>query len=172
LTAVSPRLQILGRRPREPKTGKWAEEERPMEIDARPGTSHAIVPSSEASVGMLAVLLNTRSALPELPFQREIVLLTCDVAGTSYVDDTEALEAELAPGGLLTCVREPHNRHDSLAIRLQTSGGHKAGYVPRASNEVIARLMDAGKVIRVRVTEVVHIGSWLKISIEVLLHDL
>jgi hypothetical protein len=72
----------------------------------------------------------------------------------------------------LACVREPCNVADPLAIRLETEGQRKVGYVPRAHNEVIARLMDAGKIVFARIDTNAWVGGWLKISIDVVLHDL
>ena len=137
----------------------------------RPDTQAIIPSTSGAPSGLLAILVHKRSALSELPYDREILLLECDIAGTSYIKDVDALDPELKAGACLTCVREPGNRHDAMAIRLQTDSGRKAGYIPRANNEVIARLMDAGKLILTRVESKAWIGSWLKVSIQVLLRD-
>lgn len=51
-------------------------------------------------------------------------------------------------------------------------GQRKIGYVPRASNEVVARLMDAGKIVFARVESKAWVDSWLRVSIEVVLRDL
>lgn len=75
----------------------------------------------------------------------------------------------LVPGIRLGCRREPENHVDPLAIRIEL-GGRKLGYVPRANNEVIARLMDGGARIEARVTGSETVRSWLKVDVELWLH--
>ena len=48
-------------------------------------------------------------------------------------------------------IREPDNRHDRHAIRVEWNG-HKLGYVPRAENKAVARAMDGGEKLEARVT--------------------
>lgn len=132
----------------------------------------AIVPSSSGrNPAALALLLGLQSGTPGLPYEREILLLTCDVRGTSYVDDIDEIEPSLVTGLRLLCVREPENEHDDMAIRIDTLEGEKVGYVPREKNEVIARLIDAGKIVFARLTSKAWRGSWLQLSVEVVLHD-
>ena len=76
------------------------------------------------------------------PFAREIMLIECHVAGTSH-RDVKAIEPQLLPGALLPIKREPGNPHDPLAIMIFDEAGHHLGYIPRAKNEALARLMDA-----------------------------
>src|SRR5699024_9710708 len=45
-------------------------------------------------------------------------------------------------GDMLEMVREPENKHDSAAIALHYDM-EKVGYIPRESNEILSRLMDA-----------------------------
>ena len=54
-------------------------------------------------------------------------------------------------GDPLTLIREPDNRHDRNAIRVEWRG-HKLGYVPRAENRAAARALDAGERLEARVT--------------------
>jgi hypothetical protein len=81
-----------------------------------------------------------------LPFSRDILLLETHIAGTTYLDDPEGLATRIKPSDQLTMKREPNNEYDANAILLFTQQGEKAGYLPRDKNEVIARLMDAGKI--------------------------
>ncbi|HYG40718.1 MAG TPA: HIRAN domain-containing protein [Cytophagales bacterium] len=46
-------------------------------------------------------------------------------------------------GNMLELVREPANEHDQYAIALHFDK-EKIGYIPRESNEILSRLMDAG----------------------------
>lgn len=105
-----------------------------------------------------------------LPFSREIFLIECRVAGTSHLD-LEHLEAELLPGARIACLREPQNSYDPMAIRLQDGQGRKLGYVPRERNEVLARLLDAGKTVFGRLEAKAWKGKWLKLDIRLFLED-
>jgi hypothetical protein len=107
-----------------------------------------------------------------LPYDVDILLLECYVAGTSYVEDIESIEPSLEAGAILLCRREPSNEHDALAILVLDAQGRKLGYVPRAKNEVLARLMDAGKNIYARLVSKEWQESWLRLGVEVRLHEL
>ena len=106
-----------------------------------------------------------------LPFVTEIFLLECHVAGTAYRNDIKVIEPEIAVENFLVFKREPDNKHDSLAIRIYDRRGRLLGYVPKEKNEVIARLMDAGKLIFGRLELKEWQGDWLKIGIRVFMRD-
>lgn len=129
--------------------------------------SESLVPLDPKS---LAVLGGASGAGLSLPFAREIFLMECRVAGTSHLD-LQDLEADLEPGNRLECRREPENPHDPLAVLLQDSRGRKLGYVPRERNEVLAHLLDAGKVVFGRLEAKKWVGNWLKLEIRVFLQD-
>ncbi len=78
---------------------------------------------------------------------------------------------ELKVGDALTLVREPDNTYDTNAIRVEWRG-EKLGYVPRAGNDAIAKLMDKGSKVSGRI---VHLKSgrshWQRILFEVLLEE-
>ena len=98
-----------------------------------------------------------------MPFERDIFLYGTEIAGTRYVEDMPALFEEINEGDFLAFVREPENPHDEYAIRIETINEHlvdsfptigflpdtgiKLGYMPRSHNKILARLMDAGKLI-------------------------
>jgi hypothetical protein len=105
-----------------------------------------------------------------MPFAREIMLVECAVAGTSHRPVKE-MEAALGPGVLLVLKREPDNPHDALAIMIVTEVGEHLGYVPRAKNEALARLMDAGKLLFARIESKQWQGEWLKVEVQILLRD-
>ncbi|MBA3571684.1 MAG: HIRAN domain-containing protein [Pyrinomonadaceae bacterium] len=73
------------------------------------------------------------------PFAREIMLVECAIAGTSF-RELKDIEPALPIGSLLRLKREPANEHDSLAIMILDEGGNQLGYVPRAKNEPLAHL--------------------------------
>jgi len=88
------------------------------------------------------------------------------LAGSQFYALASAWSA-LRVGDTLTLIREPDNRHDAHAIRVEWSG-QKLGYVPRAQNRVIARAMDAGepllaKVVRLRE----HADPWQRVEFAV-----
>ncbi len=104
------------------------------------------------------------------PFAKEIFLIECHVAGTSHVPIRQ-IEPTLTPGGSLVLRREPGNPHDELAILILTEGGEKLGFIPRDRNEVLARLMDAGKFLFARLESKEWQGDWLHVSARVFLRD-
>ena len=121
---------------------------------------------------MLALLRNSfeKSGLAK-PFVKEIFLLQCDVAGTSYVDLKE-IEKHLNINDLLMLQREPKNEYDELAILIHDQKGNKLGYVPRAKNEVLARLMDAGKIVFGKLESKEWVENWLRLGIRIYMRNL
>ncbi len=101
-----------------------------------------------------------------MPFTKEIFLIACHVAGTSY-RDAKMFEPELRIGDFLVLKREPKNPHDPLAIAIFDEKGRKLGYVPQAKNEVLARLMDNGKFLFGKLVSKEWIDDWLKIDIRI-----
>lgn len=106
-----------------------------------------------------------------LPFVQEIFLMQCHVAGTSYCDLDE-VEKELNVADILVFKREPDNQYDNLAILIFDQSGNKFGYVPRAKNEVIARLMDAGKLLFGKLETKEWKDRWLKLGVRVYMRDI
>ncbi len=106
------------------------------------------------------------------PFQREIFLIDTHVAGTTYVEDIDVIGGEnIVKGTKLNFFREKDNKYDELAIIIKDEKGNKIGYVPKDKNEVLARLMDAGKLIYGIVEDKEYIDNWLKIDISIYLKD-
>lgn len=106
-----------------------------------------------------------------LPFTKEIMLIECSIAGTSHRDLKE-IEPSLSAATLLPLKREPGNPHDPLAIMIFDEAGHHLGYIPRAKNEALARLMDAGKLLFARMESKRWQGEWLCAEVRVFLRDL
>ncbi len=124
----------------------------------------------QLATSTLALLAGADTRLP-MPFGRDIVLLSCTVAGTSH-RDLDAVEPDLALGQELVLRREPENPHDALAIRVQRSDGALLGYVPRRKNEVLSRLMDAGKLLVGRLMAKEREEGWLRLEVEVSLREI
>ena len=104
------------------------------------------------------------------PFVREVELLNCNIAGTTFLDLDE-IEPELKKYQLLMLIREPKNENDDKAILILTEDGQKLGYVPKKNNEVLSNLMDAGKLLFGRLNEKTWVDTWLKLDVQVFLRD-
>ena len=102
-------------------------------------------------------------------FSKDILVLECLVAGTSF-RKLQAVEPGLTTEVKLELKREPKNEFDEYAIALHFEE-HKIGYIPRDKNEVVARLMDAGKAFFATILAKEWEGNWLKIEIKVYLKD-
>jgi len=84
------------------------------------------------------------------------LLLEHAIAGVVHHTSASDL-AELRDGDTLALVREPDNRYDRSAVRIDTLGGVKLGYVPRTYSGMVAALIDSGKlVLRAEV------GDWIE----------
>ena len=104
------------------------------------------------------------------PFVREVELLNCNIAGTTFLDLDE-VEPELEKHQLLMLKREPKNKNDDKAILILTEDGQKLGYVPKKKNEVLSNLMDAGKLLFGRLNKKTLVDTWLKLDVQVFLRD-
>ena len=104
------------------------------------------------------------------PFVREVELLNCNIAGTTFLDLDE-IEPELKKHQLLMLIREPKNKNDDKAILILTEDGQKLGYVPKKKNEVLSNLMDAGKLLFGRLNKKTWVDTWLKLDVQVFLRD-
>ena len=113
---------------------------------------------------------NGEISIPK-PFERDIFLFDTYVAGTSHIEGMEELEPHLQTGDRLDFFRESDNQYDAQAIVIKTADGVKIGYVPRQDNVIFARLMDAGKLLFGRISEKEKKGKWVKISIDIFLHE-
>ena len=105
-----------------------------------------------------------------MPFAREIMLIECEIAGTSH-RDLKDVEPGLLPGALMVLKRDAGNPYDALAIMILSESGHPLGYIPRAKNEALARLMDAGKILFARLEAKSWQGDWLRAEVRVFLRD-
>lgn len=72
-----------------------------------------------------------------------VLLQNSPVAGFQF-HDGEAAWPLLRTGDPLALVREPHNRFDARAVRLEWEG-RKIGYVPASDNAAISQLLDRGE---------------------------
>lgn len=100
------------------------------------------------------------------PFTREIFLLDIVVAGTTFCKEMDEIYPLLLPDTKLKMVRHPKNEYDELAIGVYYNDV-RIGWIPREMNEVISRLMDAGKAFFCRITDVSKKGTWTKVDSKV-----
>ena len=121
--------------------------------------------------GLLSMLHRIPEQEADAPFSRDILLLETHIAGTSHVPGLEELEPYLIPGARLKLLRVPENPSDPFAIKILNKDGLKLGYVPRQDNRIPARLMDAGKLLFAVLTGKQQERGWLRLEMELYLHD-
>lgn len=111
----------------------------------------------------LALLLGTAHA-----DSVRLLIQNSPLAGSQYYA-LDTFWDGIRVGDPLTLIREPDNRHDRNAIRVEWRG-HKLGYVPRAQNAVVAAAMDAGDRLSARVSSLSdNKNPWLRVAFEVYL---
>ncbi len=92
------------------------------------------------------------------------------VAGFQY-HRGEAVWAQLTAGSSVDLVREPDNRHDSRAVRVDWNG-HTLGYIPRVDNAAICHLLDSGKQVSAEIAALrLSTNPWHRIELAVSLLD-
>ena len=104
------------------------------------------------------------------PLIREIHLFDSYIAGTAHLADKSVLD-EIEVGDVLSLQRE-ENKFDSNAILILNADGKKLGYVPEKDNIVFARLMDAGKLLKAKISKIAMKGTFKQISVGIFLVDL
>ena len=104
------------------------------------------------------------------PLIKEIHLFDSYVAGTTHLNDKTVLE-QIKEGDMLSLQRED-NKYDSNAILILNEDGKKLGYVPEKDNIIFARLMDAGKLLKAKISKITQKGSFTQISVGIYLVDL
>lgn len=118
----------------------------------------------------LGFLLQDGDSLLLKPLQKEIYLDSIYIAGTSHLEDPEPVFS-LKEKDEVVLVREPENRYDRRAIRIQTKGGQKLGYVPKKENRIYSRLMDAGKLLKGVVEDNENRMSYSLVSVGIYMVD-
>ena len=123
------------------------------------------------SKNIINFLHNPASVSLEKPFSQQIFLIEAHIAGTTHIDGIEDIEPNLLDGMKLRFVREADNQYDSLAILIRDHDGNKLGYVPRNKNEILSRLMDAGKLVYGTIYKKERLDNWLKITIQIFMDE-
>lgn len=100
------------------------------------------------------------------PAQRTILLQTSPVAGFQY-HDGEFAWPFLRPNDRLALVREPGNRHDGKAVRIEWEG-LKLGYLPRHENHAVAQLLDRDESLEARILALLEsMDPWERVQVAV-----
>ena len=124
------------------------------------------------TTGESAVSVVMNNGLGDLlkPMIREIHLFDTYIAGTTHLDDESVLET-VKVGDELILQRE-NNPFDKKAILVLNSEKKKLGYVPEKDNIVFSRLMDAGKILKAKISKINPSEWYTRISISIFLVDL
>ena len=96
-----------------------------------------------------AVLLLLAAILPARAETIRMLVQSSPLAGSQFYAASRVWN-ELRVGDRLTLIREPDNRHDRAAVRVEWHG-QQLGYVPRTENRAIANALDAGEHIEARI---------------------
>ena len=109
----------------------------------------------------------------QMPFGEEVFLDGMEVARSLETRDMLVKCENISAGDALVLKREPGNRFDQLAICVETAEGVNIGYVPREKNGILARLMDAGKLIVAKVRDKQFVDEFfISIWMEVFLKEI
>lgn len=97
-----------------------------------------------------------------------ILVQSSPLAGSQF-HGLQQLRAQMQVGDTLDLIREPHNRHDGNAIRVEWRN-HKLGYVPRAENRAVAAALDAGERLSARISRLrEEADPWKRLEFEILI---
>lgn len=119
-------------------------------------------------VGWMCAWLLGMSVAHAADVQVQAQLQSLPVAGFQYYAGKRNWD-QLKVGDPLKFVREADNPYDPNAVRIEWNG-EKLGYVPRAGNTEVAKLMDRGVPVSGRIIYL-HKGrsAWQRIQFEVLM---
>lgn len=121
---------------------------------------------------MLEILraLQKGKSMPR-PYSNDALVLKTYIAGTQY-SEAKKIADTIKEGNYLIFQRESKNPYDNLAIKIMDLEKNKLGYVPRAKNEIISNLMDAGKNIYGIIDKKEWSGDYLNLDISIYLKEL
>jgi hypothetical protein len=106
------------------------------------------------------------SPLSSKPHTDWKTLQVSPVAGFQYYQG-ETLWQQLATGHGVRLIREPDNRFDHRAVRIDWQG-EKLGYIPAKDNAAVAQLMDRGETLSALITGLKKSNNpWERIAVEV-----
>jgi hypothetical protein len=115
---------------------------------------------------LLAALLASCLTLPAVAQQVRILVQSSPLAGFQYYGG-KILWDEMRAGDRLALIREPDNRHDPFAVRVEWRG-EKLGYLPRGDNREIAEEMDKGTPVGGRIGKMIaDPDPWKRLRVDV-----
>lgn len=115
---------------------------------------------------LLSIWLLTQS--PAFAESIKILVQSSPLAGSQYYSASR-LWTDIRIGDRLSLAREPDNRHDRNAVRVEWNG-QKLGYVPRAENRAVAQALNAGEKLEARVSRLRDDPDpWQRIEFEIFL---
>ncbi|HMV04310.1 MAG TPA: HIRAN domain-containing protein [Accumulibacter sp.] len=115
-----------------------------------------------------AALALAASGLADAGETVKILVQSSPLAGSQYYAVAEVWP-QIRLGDRLSLIREPANRHDRQAVRVEWQG-RQLGYVPRAENRAVARALDDGERLEARVSRLRDDPDpWRRIEFEVFL---
>lgn len=109
----------------------------------------------------------------EAPSSRteEIPLLDFSVAGMAYCKEFIKTGESFLKNGMPIIVKREDNKYDANAIALYVDDV-KIGYVPKSQNAILAKLIDADKLLIARVIDTQYENVWKKISARISMIEL
>jgi hypothetical protein len=115
---------------------------------------------------VLGMLIAGATSAGEPTVEARLLIQSSPLAGFQFYVG-KMVWSEMKPGDPLTLVREPENAYDPNAVRVEWHG-EKLGYVPRADNADLARLMDRGTKVEARISRLVEDRNpWKRIRFDV-----
>ena len=105
------------------------------------------------------------------PKTKVMHLLDYTVAGTTFCKELDKEDEDFIKDGMTLLMKREDNKHDKNAIALYVDE-IKIGYVPRAQNTVLAKLMDGGKLLVSRVKDAEYKEGWKKINAKIWMVEL
>jgi len=98
----------------------------------------------------LAGALGKGVDLPK-PFAKDVFLTECPVVGNTFGLTVDP--ATLVMGTKVKLLRDSRNKFDKNSIVIKDAADNRLGFIPMAKNEILARLLEAGKDVYAIVSE-------------------
>lgn len=94
------------------------------------------------------------------------LLQTSPLAGFQY-HQGEAIWVQLSQGAALQLIREPENKYDTRAVRMDFNG-QKLGYLPRLDNAAVSQLLDRDEQVQAYISELtISDNPWDRVEVEI-----
>ena len=134
-------------------------------------TDSAVRRAVVTACALLALVIGGPAASPATATAAEsvsILVQSSPLAGSQY-HALDAVWTQIRPGDRLTLTREPNNRHDRNAVRVDWNG-QPLGYLPRRENRAVAQALDAGQKLEARVARLRDVPDpWQRVLLDVYL---